>query len=386
MFKKTAFICVLAAALIVLPSAKPKQPKAVTRFEKDTQALIEEMNIVGMGAALIQKGEVIYSNGFGLADQSNETAFTSQSVLKIAALSRPFITIAVLQQVEQGKINLDKDVSEYLGFQLRNPSYPEIPITVRMLLNSTSTIVSSVPSLADLDASKNPELAKYFEEKGKPGVKHNSSTAAFNVAAAIVEKVSGERFDAYCAAHLFQPMGITAGFMKEDFEAGAVAKSYNWSTKSNKYINQKKAYPVLDLENYVLGESTFNLRPGGIMTNLEGLTAFAQTILNLGVCPTTGNKILSDAMCFEMLRPQANKKRSGLGIAYNTTAVPDYVLGAVTGVTSGTTTCFYFNMEDKIAMVALCNGARDAEPDSNGKIDNHFNREIRKIFTDNFVK
>lgn len=386
MFKKTAFICALAVALIVLPSAKPKQNKAVVRFEKDTKALIEEMNIVGMGAALIEKGEVVYSNGFGYADQSSETAFTPQSVVKIAAISRPFITMAVLQQVEQGKINLDKDASEYLGFKLRNPNYPELPITVRMLLNTTSTIVSSVPSLSDLDSEKNPEVAKYFEEKGKPGVKHNSSTAAFNVAAAIVEKVSGERFDAYCAAHIFQPMGITAGFSKEDFEPGLVAKSYNWSVKSNKYINQKKAYPVLDLENYVLGESTFNLRPGGIMTNVEGLTAFALTLMNNGVCPATGNKIISDAMCFEMLRAQANKKKAALGLSYNTTAVPDYVLGTCTGVSNGTTASFYFNMEDKIAMVAICNGARDEQPDTDGKIGNHFNREIRKIFTENFVK
>jgi len=386
MFKKTAFICALAVALTVLPSAKPKQSKAVTRFEKDTQALIEEMNIVGVGTAIIQKGEVVYSNGFGVADQSNEVPFTPQSVLKLAAVARPFVTIAVLQQVEQGKINLDKDISEYLGFQLRNPAYAEVPITVRMLLNGTSTIVSSVPTLADLDATKNPELAKYFEEKGKPGVKHNSSTAAFNVAGAIVEKVTGERFDAYASAHIFQPMGITAGFSKEDFESGVVAKSYNWSVKSNKYLNQKRAYPDLELEGYVLGESTFALRPTGIMSNLEGVTALVLTLMNKGVCPTTGNKILSDAMCYEMLRAQANKKKAAMGVSYNTTAVPDYVLASCTGVNAGTCLCFYFNEADQIGMIALCNGARDAEPDANGKIDNHFNREIRKVFTKNFVE
>lgn len=386
MFKKTAFICALAVALTVLPSAKPKQSKAVTRFEKDTQALIEEMNIVGVGTAIIQKGEVVYSNGFGVADQSNEVPFTPQSVLKLAAVARPFVTIAVLQQVEQGKINLDKDISEYLGFQLRNPAYAEVPITVRMLLNGTSTIVSSVPTLADLDATKNPELAKYFEEKGKPGVKHNSSTAAFNVAGAIVEKVTGERFDAYASAHIFQPMGITAGFSKEDFESGLVAKSYNWSVKSNKYLNQKRAYPDLELEGYVLGESTFALRPTGIMSNLEGVTALVLTLMNKGVCPTTGNKILSDAMCYEMLRAQANKKKAAMGVSYNTTAVPDYVLTSCTGVNAGTCLCFYFNEADQIGMIALCNGARDAEPDANGKIDNHFNREIRKVFTKNFVE
>lgn len=386
MFKKTAFICALAVALIVLPSAKPKQNKAVVNFEKDAKALIEEMDIVGMSAALIQKGEVVYSNGFGVADKSSEEAFTPQSVLKIAAVARPFITMAVLQQVEQGKINLDKDASEYLGFKLRNPNYPEVAITVRMLINSTSTVVSSVPAIADLDSEKNPEYAKYFEEKGKPGVKHNSSTAAFNLAAAIVEKVSGERFDAYCAAHIFQPMGITAGFSKEDFEPGLVAKTYKWSAKSTKYLNQKNAYMLPSLDGYVLGESTFDLRPGGLMTNVEGLTALALTLMNQGTCPTTGNKIISDAMCFEMLRAQANKKKAALGLSYNTTAVPDYILGSCTGVNAGTCACFYFNMEDKIAMVAMSNGGHDAQPDSDGKIGFAFNKEIRKAFTDNFVK
>lgn len=386
MIKKIALIGALAVALVVFPSAKSKQPKAVTNFEKDTKALIQEMDIVGTSVALIQKGEVIYSQGFGVADQSSEAEFTPQSVLKIAAVARPVITLAVLQQVEQGRINLDKDISEYLGFKLRNPAYPEVAITVRMLLNTTSTIVSTVPSIADLDETRNPEYSKYFEEKGKPGVKHNSSTAAYNLAAAIVEKVTGERFDAYCAANIFQPMGMTAGFCKEDFQEGAVAKSYNWSAKSNKYINQKRAYPALELENYVLGESTFALRPGGMMTNVEGLTAFVLTLMNQGVCPTTGNRIISEAMCLEMLRPQANKKKAGLGVLYNTTAVPDYVIAVGTGANAGTSACFYFNLQDKIGMVALCNGAHDAAPDSDGKVGNHFNREIRKIFTDNFVK
>ena len=382
MLKKTAFICALAVALVIFPSAKPKQNKAVVNFEKDAVALIDEMNIVGMGVAIVQKGEVVYSKGFGSCDMASEAPFTTQSVLKLAAISRAFTTMAVLQQVEQGKINLDKDVSEYLGFTLRNPSYPEVPITVRMLLNGSSTIKSAVGELSQFTS----EPAGCFEEKGKPGVKHNSSTAAFNVAAAIVEKVSGERFDTYCSTHIFQPMGITAGFSKEDFQEGVVAKSYNWTTKTNKYLNQKRAYPVLELDGYVLGESTFALHPGGIMTDTEGLTALLLTLMNQGVCPLTGNKIISDAMCYEMLRPQANKKKSALGISYNTTAVPDYVLGVTTGASFGTSCCIYFNEKEKLGMVAMCNGAHDAEPDSDGKIGNHFNREIRKVFTRNFVE
>ena len=77
--------------------------------------------------------------GVGLYEEKNHP-FTRKSRFRVASVSKMFTMFTIMQLVEQGKLNLDDDVSKYLGFTLRNPYYPNTPITVSMLASHQSSL------------------------------------------------------------------------------------------------------------------------------------------------------------------------------------------------------------------------------------------------------
>ena len=79
----------------------------------------------------------------GLADVAANRAITVDDPARIASISKLVTTIAVMRLVEQGKLHLDADVSKQLGWRLRNPAFPNRPITLRMLLSHTSSLTDA---------------------------------------------------------------------------------------------------------------------------------------------------------------------------------------------------------------------------------------------------
>ena len=79
----------------------------------------------------------------GLADPATGRSVTPDDPVRIASISKLVVAIGVMRLVEQGKLNLDADVSRNLGWQLRNPAFPDRPITLRQLLSHTSSVARS---------------------------------------------------------------------------------------------------------------------------------------------------------------------------------------------------------------------------------------------------
>ena len=390
MFKKIAFVsAALAMLLVCLPAtAKPKKDKKVTKFDAEVTRIVKDQALIGANVIVIRDGKVIYSRSEGVANQKTGTPMTADHILRLGANSRIFPAIATLQLVEQNLISLNADASDYLGFRLRNPRYPDLPITVKMLLTNTSTIddTAEFTSISYINPDRNPDYAKAYRPTGKPGVAFFSSGRNASLLAAIVEKVSGMRFDEYLKANLFDPMGMDSacydvtGINKDRFIGG-----YNWSEAENRYlVNISNVYKKLDLSNYVLGESSI------VLTGLPGLgmstNDFAKVVaalLNGGVCPFNQVRILSAESVQEMLRLRVNKKRSGMFIGSNSTDVEGYTVYVGTGVTYGLSSVYAFNLTDNIAVIGTCTGGHDpAAP----KGRNTFNRDLRKAFVTTFAE
>ena len=101
--------------------------------------------VPGLGVIVFRDGREVYSNFLGQAvidekDPSKSKPFARDSRFRIASVSKMFTIFTIMQLVEQGKLDLDADVSRYLGFELRNPKYPQQPITIRMLASHTSSL------------------------------------------------------------------------------------------------------------------------------------------------------------------------------------------------------------------------------------------------------
>jgi CubicO group peptidase (beta-lactamase class C family) len=192
-----------------------------------------------MQIAVVHEDRLIWSRGFG-EDPGVDSVHMNGSVQKV------FDTVAVLQLVEGGLVDLDVDVGTYLPFELRHPGYPDKPVTVRMLLAHRSGLgaanhqfawdTGSVfspryrpacpPYLLEMSlerfmaASLSPEGPNYSESiwLDTPGSRYHYSLVAFGLLRSMVERVAGQSYPDYMQQNIFDPVGMTgSGYSAEPF-------------------------------------------------------------------------------------------------------------------------------------------------------------------------
>lgn len=186
-------------------------------------------------------GKLIYQRTGGdryidAADPANNLPLELDSRYRTASISKTFAAIGAMRLVEQGTLDLDRDVSDYLGFTLRNPNYPDQAITTRMLLSHTSSIQDgSVYSIA-------PEYSvkEFFTPEGKywldgehfensndgvdrsPGNWFHYCNLNYGLVGTIIERITGQRFDIYMRENVLEPMGLNASYNPGDFDADEI--------------------------------------------------------------------------------------------------------------------------------------------------------------------
>lgn len=151
---------------------------------------------------------------FWAAGRSKTPARIEDRAMRIASISKMAIAYGAMALVEQGIIDLDEDVSTYLGWRLRHPDYPDVPITVRHLLSHQSSIVDGGPyqfamSVHLKDVLKDP---KYYLDGKAPGTYFNYTNMGYGVLATVMEAAAEQRFDLIMSRLVFQPAGLDIGF------------------------------------------------------------------------------------------------------------------------------------------------------------------------------
>ena len=164
-----------------------------------------EIPVSQAGVAFDRNGEIGHF-AEGLADPASGRAVTPSDPVRVASVSKVLVAVGVMKLVEQGRLDLDGDVSPRLGWSLRNPSFPDRPITLRMLLSHTSSLrdgddIYVIP----LGSTVRATMADPTAWDAKHGPREGYFTYAnlnFPVIASIVEKVTGERFDIWMRREL----------------------------------------------------------------------------------------------------------------------------------------------------------------------------------------
>lgn len=158
----------------------------------------------------------------GFADIASGRAVTADDPVRIASISKLVVSIGVLRLVEQGKLDLDRDVSTYLGWKLRNPAFPDAPISLRLLLSHQSSLTDRAGYVLPLDADMRTELQnpKAWDASHAPGSWFAYTNFNFPIVAAVMERVTGERFDRLMDRLVLKPLKLDA--------------CYNWASCSPK--------------------------------------------------------------------------------------------------------------------------------------------------------
>lgn len=131
---------------------------------------------------------------------------------RVASISKLVVAIGVMRLVEQSKLDLDRDVNDYLGWRVRNPAFPDAPITLRALLSHQSGLRDSVDYIVPLDGSLEAVLAdpKAWELGHAPGTFFAYANINSPLIAAVMEGATGERFDRLMARLVLTPLGLDA--------------------------------------------------------------------------------------------------------------------------------------------------------------------------------
>lgn len=152
----------------------------------------------------------------GLADPRAERRVTADDPVRIASISKLVTAIGVMRLVDQGQLDLDRDVSDYLGYRLRHPAYPDRKITLRLLLSHQSGLIDADELyLIPLGVTLKERLAdpRIWDSAHAPGSGwFHYTNLNFPVIGSVIERVTGERFDVAMSRLVLRPLKLDACF------------------------------------------------------------------------------------------------------------------------------------------------------------------------------
>ena len=185
------------------------------------QRTMAQEGVVGASVLVVRANRILLHKGYGLADLGLEAAAKDETVYHVVGPMLPFTGIAVLQQMERGKLSLDDEISKYV---------PEFPlqghhVTIRQLLNHTSGIVDyhylgdAIEATSRQPKALDEVMALYAGKKwvNEPGAKWDWSISGFQLLVTIVERVSGQSFADYVQQNIFTPAGVKSTTYCDDF-------------------------------------------------------------------------------------------------------------------------------------------------------------------------
>lgn len=176
-----------------------------------------QYDTVGGIVVVARHGEIVYSYDYGYANRTDKVTVSPDTYFRIASASKLVSGIHVMQLVEEGKLDLDEDISKYFGYTIRNSRYSKVPITLRMLMSHTSSISASggyanKPSatVQELLSLKNRRTANYYDFK--PGKKYKYSNFGAGLLGSLVEIATDTNLQDSIDAYLFDPLGIDGAY------------------------------------------------------------------------------------------------------------------------------------------------------------------------------
>ena len=200
-----------------------KYQKSLDQFAAKLEERMVQDGIPGASVSVTENGETIYSQGFGYANQDDETPVDENTLFYTGSVGKIYATAAMLKLVEDYGISLDDPVTEHLPeFQMRDERYQDI--TLRMLLNHSAGLPSDVNAAAMAAGSIMPagvsldilEELRSQTLRSNPGEYAVYSNLGFQIAQIVIEKISGQTLGAYLKENFFEPLKLENTYMVSD--------------------------------------------------------------------------------------------------------------------------------------------------------------------------
>jgi len=245
--------------------------------------------------ATFGRAAITASGASGLADRARHRRLTIDDPVRIASVTKLVVALGVMRLVEEGKLDLDRDVSDYLGWRLRNPAFPDRPVTLRLLLSHRSSLKDDVDYAIPLGTTLRDALAdpRAFDHAHPPGAYFHYSNLGFPVIASAMERATGERFDGLMARLVLRPLGLDACFNWTTCSDAAIGRAAVLTEPDGRVLRddlggRRPDCPVLapagcDLSGYAPGDNGALFSPqGGLRISVRDLARIGRLLLDRG--------------------------------------------------------------------------------------------------------
>ena len=326
-----------------------------------------------MSVAVVKNNKIIYTHSFGLKNAASNAPLTNENIFRIASISKSFSATSIMQLVEANKLSLDQDISELVGFKVRNPKFPETVITLRLMLSHLSSINDSQGyfSLDSINPAKSANWEKCYNNY-EPGKRYNYCNLNFNMIGTIIEKISGERFDAYVQNHILLPLKLYGGYYVDGLDKTKFATIYEYRTDSAKFIESPGAYATrtAEIAAYQMGYSTPVFSPtGGMKISAKDLATYMMMHANYG--KYNGVRLISKKSSKLMQTPVSDVAPYGFALETPGSIIDGKKMIGHTGSAYGLYSAMFFNPQEKFGIVVISNGCHPSETSG-------YNNVIRK--------
>jgi serine beta-lactamase-like protein LACTB, mitochondrial len=315
------------------------------RIGKTIEDFRAARSVPGISASVVMNGELVWAEGFGVADLENYIAATPSTLYRLGSISKPITAVAVMQQWEQGKLDLDAPVQKYC------PAFPEKdkPITTREVLGH----LGGIRHYKQDENPNDPEVGntKHFDDPiadglkffandpllDSPGTKFHYTTHGYTLAGCVLEGASHEKYVNYVREHVFVPA---------DMYDTQSDNRYSVVQHRTQFYSKNKSGAVINAD---FLDSSYKIPGGGLISSADDMARFAIAVL--------GGKLLKGSAREAMWTVQHTSDGEATGYALGWGVDDKLGVRRIShgGGQQGTSTFLALVPERRVAVVVLAN-------------------------------
>lgn len=330
------------------------------------QGVYDQLEMTGLGIAVVQNDSIIYQSSFGYSqlptDSTPGRILKNDDLFRIASISKTFIATTILQLEEEGKLLINDNASDYLDYSLKNPYYPESPITIFHLLTHLSSINDS-QSTWDID-KLNPESQNYSTKcfsSSLPGKEFKYCNLNYNLLGAIIENITGENLSNVIKVRILNPLNLSGSYDLQELDSNKFVKLYRYQKDTKTYQEETKAYvPAIKINqrDYRIGKDT-----GGYLNPAGGMKMSTGDLANYMIMHINSGRIDEDSIISEedenrMRKNYVGKNDYGLSFKQYKDIRKNYTFYGQTGGAYGLRSAMIFEPINKIGFIIISSGSK----------------------------
>lgn len=383
---------------------------ALDNIKERFNQICSDARLVGANMVFVKDDKVVEKCHYGLKDLEDKTLTSDKTIYRIASISKTIGAIGLMQLYEKGLFDLDCDISDILGFKVRNPKYPLDIITPKMIMTQTSSIVDGYDdedpknndvlkgyngvngsnlevSLKDLLTNPNNQ---YYTDKTfsdfRPGERFIYSNFGCGIMACMIEKLSNEYFTDYMINHVFKPLNIDASFVASDVERKEnIISTYLPSDDGYVISRSREGFIASSYTRWPLGDN-FRGPAGGLFIDMDDLSTLMRMFINGG--EVDGVRLLKketvDLMYqIHWIGQGDGYHAKGLQMkVMDTFASSGVIFRGHTGGAYGVRSFMFFNQKYNLGAIFITNGGYYKTDKEHNILDVFYN--TLRLFIDNY--